>query len=176
MRDHPAVIRYARSFSRHPELEHDDLMQVGRLAIWRAERAIGTGQYDPRISSWDTYATNCVYKAMCRELAERRRERALQVVSLGEEASIDELADGHGLPPDGRLFLHDLLRELPDDARAVVELVIGDEAGDLVDAALSGARGATARLRSYVRRSLGLRRGDRAAAAFGAIAAALGGD
>lgn len=169
--DHPAVLRYARSFSRTSDLEYDELMQVGRIAIWRAELAAERGTYDPHISSFATYSTNCVRLAMCKELAAHRR--GPQTADLGEEVTVEDLADDRSPSPDGRLVLAQLVRDLPDDARAVVELVLGDVPGEVLDAVLSGARGASQRLRSYIRRTLGMRRGDRAETTFGAIARAL---
>lgn len=174
--DHPSVLRYARSFARHPELEYEDLLQVGRLAIWRAELAVGRGLYDARRASWDTYATNCVRLAMCKELS-RARRHLVSTVALDEDATIDDLADAASPPPDDRAVLLSLLRALPEDARAVASLLLGDEPGAVLDGALAGARGAADALRSYLRRALGLRRGDRADAAFDALRRALeGGD
>ena len=172
MSDHPAVLRYANSFSRSGELEYDELLQVGRMAVWRAELAVERGLYDPHVASWDTYATNCVRLAMCKELANTRK-RHIPMMGLGDEATIEDFADDSPAP-DARLNFAALIQELPEDARAVVELLLGDAPGELLDAVLAGARGARGRLLSYVRRTLGLRRGDRAAAAFEAIAAALG--
>jgi DNA-directed RNA polymerase specialized sigma24 family protein len=177
MKDHPAVIKYARSFAATSGAELDDMLQVARIALQKAERAVETGKYDPRKASFNTYATWAVYRGMCSAVA--RRERTIPegwdpTVRTGREdngraSTADEMADEVTPAPDRRLLLAELIRELPSDARAVVDLVLGDTAGDLVDLALDGHPGAIDRLRSHIRRALGLRRGDRAEAAFGAI-------
>jgi DNA-directed RNA polymerase specialized sigma24 family protein len=180
-RDHPSVLRYANSFARTTNLELDDLLQVGRMAHARAETAIDTGQYDPRKSSFNTFTTRVVYRELCSELEWSRRHSGPPTVSLdaedeeedGPRRGVGELADETTPAPDRRLVLAELIRELPEDARAVVDLVLGDLPDGLVDAVLDGVRGAPQRLRSYVRRTLGLRRGDRAEAAFSAIAEML---
>jgi RNA polymerase sigma factor (sigma-70 family) len=169
--EHPAVLRYARSFSRSTGLEYEELLQVGRIAVWRAELAVERGNYDPHASSFATYATNCVRMAMCKELAAHRHR--VSTADLGEEATVEDLVDDYSVSPDGRLVIAQLVRDLPDDARAVVELVLGDVPGEVLDAVLAGARGASQRLRSYIRRTLGMRRGDRAETTFGSIARAL---
>lgn len=165
MKDHPAVLRYARSFARTTGIDLDDLLQEARIAYFRAEAAIESGKYDARISSFDTYATNAVYHHMCKVHAARRRE----VDASGEEPDADVLADTSTPLPDRQLIFAELVRELPEDARAVVDLVLGDLPAEIIDPVLSGVKGASRRLREYIRLKLGLRRGDRAAAAFDAI-------
>jgi hypothetical protein len=165
MKDHPAVLKYAHEFARTSGVELDDLLQEARIAQWKAQAA---GSYDPHLASLDTFVTTGVYRAMCSAVPRLRRgtppSSEYQV-----ELSID-LSDQSGPPPDRSLLLAELIRELPVDARAVVELVLDKgDAGILVDQVLANAKGARDRLRSYVRRVLGLRRGDRAEAAFSAV-------
>lgn len=172
MRDHPSVLRYAASFHRTTGLDLDDLLQEARVAHLRAVRAEENGKYDPHISSFDTYATNAVYHHMCRVHGANRRGAEVlgEDLSGEEDASFEEtLVDDRTPAPDRRLLLAELVRELPDDARAVVDLVLGDLPAEVIDPVLAGVRGASKKLREYVRLALGLRRGDRAAAAFDAI-------
>jgi DNA-directed RNA polymerase specialized sigma24 family protein len=163
MKDHPAVLKYANSFARTTGMDLNDALGEARVAYSRALRAIDTGQYDPHLASFDTYVTHAVYRGMCSAAA--RSRRAVQTI----EGIDDELPD-EAPSPNRRLLLAELIRELPDDARAVVDLVLGDGIPDaLVDRVLAGSRGAIDKLRSHIRRALGLRRGDRAEAAFAAI-------
>jgi DNA-directed RNA polymerase specialized sigma24 family protein len=168
MTDHPAILKYAAVFARTTGMDYKDVLQEARIAYHKAERAIATGQYDPRKSSFDTFATNCVYHSMCNLYAKHKRHPPVM-------DELDETIMDHTTPPPDRgLLLAQLIRDLPDDARAIVNLVLSDAASDLVDRVLSGADGAVRRLKRYIRRELGLRRGDRAEAAFTAISKMLG--
>jgi DNA-directed RNA polymerase specialized sigma24 family protein len=189
MKDHPAVLKYARAFAEANSIDPDDMLQEARIAVWRAECAVESGQYDPRKASFNTYATTAVYRRMCSVLDNHKRILAnggdnlnggrdtFQLLNYHRKWTdserdineIEEIPDQLSPGPDRALILAELIRELPDDARAVVDLVLGDLPGDLVDQVLDGVRGASVRLRSHIRRALRLRRGDRAAAAFSAI-------
>jgi hypothetical protein len=182
MRDHPSIIRYARSFARTTGMDLDDLLQEARVGYLRAVRADEAGQYDPRIASFDTYATNAVFRHMCKVHGRCRRgegellgEDLARSWSEEGDATFEEtIADESTPAPDRYLILSELVRELPDDARAVVDLVLGDLPAEVIDPVLAGVKGASRRLREYVRAALGLRRGDRAEAAFDAIGEMLG--
>jgi hypothetical protein len=181
MKDHPAVLKYAHAFASINGMELDDALQDARLAHAKALRAIDTGDYDPRKASFNTYATTAVYHGMCSALSRSKRKipEGYDPRHLGcdhggwTEDESDVVPDESTPSPDRRLMLAELIRELPDDARAVVDLVLDDSAGELVDLVLDGANGAQDKLRKYIRQVLGLRRGDRASAAFSAIAEML---
>ena len=185
MKDHPAVLKFANSFASTTDVEFDDLLQEARIAYLRARRAADAARdmgyprggpgYDPAKASFDTYATHSVYRGLCSALGRDRRQRPSDVayVRVDDEDELHQLADAHTPLPDRRLLLAELIRGLPEDARAVVALVLGD-IGGLETARLrrrlmvSGgdltARGA----RAYIRQALGLSR-DRADAAFVAV-------
>lgn len=156
MKDHPAVRKYGHSFARSTGMETEDALQEARLAFVRAERAVDDGRYDPRLASFNTFATHCVYRAMCSE-ASRRRGRN----DPTEELS-DEIPDGVTPSPDRRLVLAELVRELPADARACVELVLGSVEVE------ASARA----VRQYARRVLGMSK-SRVDASFSAVAEML---
>jgi DNA-directed RNA polymerase specialized sigma24 family protein len=195
MKDHPAVLKYANSFAGSTDMELDDLLQEGRLAHLRARRAADAARdmgyprggpgYDPAKASFDTYATHSVYRGLCSALGRDRRQKPDDVsyVSIDEQNEDSESSKYHQFedtrtpPPDRRLLLIELIRELPDDARAVVLLVLGD-VGGLESQHLrrrsppTGSGLTTHKARSYIRQTLGLSR-DRAEAAFSAVAAML---
>jgi DNA-directed RNA polymerase specialized sigma24 family protein len=142
MEDHPAVRKYAHSFAAITGLELDDLLQEARIACWNAEvGAIGSIKYDPRKASINTFITWCVYRHLC-GIAERHK-RTYQISNELNEA----IPDQHTPLPDKNLLLAELIRELPDDARIAVNLVLGD-----VDAIVGLT---TRKARGYIRQTLG---------------------
>lgn len=140
MKDHPAVTKYARSFARNSGMEEEDLLQEARMAWWYA---ITWEKYDPHKASMNTFITGCTHRHLC-TITERHKRRALPVQEL-----TDWLPDRHTPKPDRQLLLAELIRELPSDARTLVNLVFSDpQAMELI----------TSKARTYFCEKLGLPR------------------
>ena len=106
------VGRFALSTGIDPE----DLAQEARIA---AARAVAT--YDPAHASLRTYASRCVYRRLLTVATrERRRYPAVDDEPLDEE---EPSADAS--PEDAAVF-REMLRELPEDAALVCDLILGD--------------------------------------------------
>jgi DNA-directed RNA polymerase specialized sigma subunit len=58
------IYRVLRTFRRRfPWLAsrcHDELVQVGRIALWKCAQKVETGEYDPSKAAWSTYATRAI--------------------------------------------------------------------------------------------------------------------
>jgi RNA polymerase sigma factor (sigma-70 family) len=178
MKDHPAVLRYAHAFAATTDVELDDLLQEGRMAVDHAKRKADAEQYDAARSSFDTYATHAVYRGMCSALRKHRRQHRLDIVASLDDADAPQFEDAATPSPDRRLLLAELIRELPEDARAVIALVLDDVPGLGTErirrrSAPPGSATSGRDVRSYIRRTLGLSHA-RANAAFAAVSAMLG--
>lgn len=123
--------RIAASFAATTGLERDDLLQEALLAAWRSEE-----HYDPELAAWSTYSTHVVTRRLC-SVAERHRRHHPdhRHDELGEH-----LASPESSPEDRMVFLG-LIRQLPEDARAVVSLALSD-AQDLLGLTPRGVRAA----------------------------------
>lgn len=154
MKDHPAVLKYAYSFSTTSGMDLDDLLQEARIARWNAEQGVlGNVEYDPRKSSFNTFATYCVYRHLC-GITDRHK----RVHPITHE--LDEGMPDRSMPaPDRNLLLTELIRDLPEDARVMVDLVLNDVAA--MDLTAHKAR-------AYFRKRLGLSQG-RVNVAFSAV-------
>lgn len=67
-------------------LGDEDLVQVGRIALWRSAK-----RYDPDKGKFSTYAYKGIYHAMLKELSKRKSEVSLNTPILGDDG--DELQD-----------------------------------------------------------------------------------
>jgi DNA-directed RNA polymerase specialized sigma24 family protein len=187
MKDHPAVLKFAHKFAATTDVELDDLLQEGRLAVHRARRAAdrarelnyprGNGGYDPHVSAFDTYTTHAVYRGMCSALRKHRRQNRLDIVASLDDTDAPQFEDAATPSPDRRLLLAELIRELPEDARAVIALVLDDVPGLGTERlrrrrAPPGSETSDRGVKSYIRRTLGLSHA-RANAAFAAVSAML---
>lgn len=132
------VVRYhSHRFAASTGIDQEDLAQEARLA---AHRAIG--RYDPHLSSVRTYVSRCVYNHLCS--ISRSQKRRIQTVQFPESPEGDvafEPADPGPSPEDSSIFC-DLIRQLPEDARTVVQLVLSDvssivDVDDVRDAVVS---------------------------------------
>lgn len=161
---HDDVAQYhARRFAAGGGIEYDDLLQEARLAMWRAG-----SRYDPGLASARTYGSTCARRHLCTVVA-RHGRRALPTVSLFDREGDDDLIDrlaADGPAPDAHAVLMDVIRQMPEDARTVVGLVLGDAA------AVAGV--ARAEARAVIGEALGWP-ADRLARAYAAIGAALRG-
>lgn len=75
-------------------LGDDDLVQVGRIALWRSAK-----RYDPDKGKLSTYAYKAIYHQMLKELSKRKTEVSLNIPVIGEEDCelqdlIPDLKDG----------------------------------------------------------------------------------
>jgi len=61
-------------------LGDDDLVQMGRIALWRCPQ-----RYDPDKGKFSTYAYKAIYHAMLKELSKRKSEVSLNTPVVGEE-------------------------------------------------------------------------------------------
>lgn len=111
------IIRYhASSFARSTGIEEEDLTQEARLAAYLAA---SDGRYDPCKASLATYASTRVYRHLCQ--VNRKEARHPRVTcELDEDMPLDAPS-----PEDVTLFW-ELIRQLPEDARTVVDLVLGN--------------------------------------------------
>lgn len=152
--------KLANSFARTTGLDREDLLQEARIAYWWADAC---GGYDPHKAAFSTFATHCVYRRLC-DLASASKRAPVIEGSRDDEREAD-FADPAPSPEDAAVFA-DLLRSLPDDARMVVSMVLGDAQ------ALAGMtrRGARAAVRTALPSDWTPRQADRA---FRAVSRAL---
>jgi len=129
--------KLAHKASRSTGLELDDLLQEARLAYWKAKHH---GSYDPHKSAWSTYSYISVSRHLWGVTDSHRRK-----YPDCEELS-DEVPCGDPSPEDRAIFM-EMLRQLPDDARTVVDLVFSG-APELSSAT-------PARIRQVLRSALG---------------------
>lgn len=61
-------------------LGDDDLVQVGRIALWRCAK-----RYDPDKGKFSTYAYKAIYHHMLKELSKRRNDISLNIPMVGDE-------------------------------------------------------------------------------------------
>jgi len=115
---HPevAAIVAARFYraNRHMGAEYEDLEQIAAQAVWRAE-----GRYDPHASSLATFSTVCATRDLLSHV-DRRVRRQLVTEELGEH-EVDP-----GPSPEYAAIFGEMVRQLPEDARTVVRLVMED--------------------------------------------------
>ena len=109
---------HARKFSVNSAMDHDDLLQEALLAVWLAE--VG-GTYDPEKASLRTYSSTCCFRGLCTVVERHKRKNPTT-------DELDETLPGHGPSPEDRALFMELIRELPNDARLVVEAVLSDAA------------------------------------------------
>lgn len=107
---------HARKFSVNSAMEQDDLLQEALLAVWQAETG---GTYDPEKASLRTYSSTCAFRHLC-TVTERHKRRHPTMDELDEAQPSDDPT-----PEDAALFM-ELIRELPGDARIVVETILSD--------------------------------------------------
>jgi DNA-directed RNA polymerase specialized sigma24 family protein len=107
---------HAHKFSVNTTMDPDDLLQEALMAVWYAESG---GSYDPEKASLRTYSSTCAFRHLC-TVVEQHKRRYPAMDELDEAMPSDEPT-----PEDAALFL-ELIRELPSDARIVVETVLSD--------------------------------------------------
>ena len=61
-------------------LEDDDLIQVGRIVLWKCAK-----RYDPDKGRFSTYAYRAIYHAMLNELSKRKSDVSLNATVPGED-------------------------------------------------------------------------------------------
>ena len=111
---------------RNPDIEFEVLHQEALEAVWRAQDG---DHYDPTKAGFATFATTCATRQLL-TLAQTHRRRCLPIESLDaiEAGVLDArgwLDDPQPGPEHSAIF-SELIRQLPDDARTVVQLVLGD--------------------------------------------------
>ena len=124
-------VKLAGSFARTTGMDFDDLLQEARIAYLRADGVAGGN--DPHKSAFITFATWAVYRSLC-SAADYDRRKAPPHEELFEWTAFD----GAPSPEDAAIF-RELLRQLPEDARTMVDLVLSD-AGEFLGLSPSGAR------------------------------------
>ena len=112
---------------RNPDIEYEVLEQEALQAVWRAQDG---DRYDPSKAGFATFATVCATRQLL-TLAQSHRRRCLPTESLDAvEAGMPDargwLADERQPDPEHLAMFAELIRQLPDDARTVVQLVLGD--------------------------------------------------
>lgn len=131
-------------------IEREVLEQEAMTAVWRAESRTGPGAYDPHLSSLRTFSTVCARRDLL-TLAERHARTAISTVPLyahadGRESTnlmlAETIADDAPDPEQAAIF-GEMLRQLPEDARTVVRLILED-AEAFVGASPRRARGLVA--------------------------------
>jgi RNA polymerase sigma factor (sigma-70 family) len=128
----PVVYRAARQFAGTPKhlLDHDDLVQVGMLAVVKA-----ADRWDPDLAPWRSFAYRAAFHAMqdaCREVAfekraDQRLGRRARMLSLDapmphtDQLALEELLGVEDDPHDP--FAHEamtvMLDEMPTRMRDV---------------------------------------------------------
>lgn len=112
---------------RNPDIEFEVLHQEALEAVWRAQDG---DRYDPRKAGFATFATTCATRQLL-TLAQTHRRRCLPTESLDavEAGMLDVrgwLADDRQPGPEHSAIFAELIRQLPDDAKIVVQLVLDD--------------------------------------------------
>jgi DNA-directed RNA polymerase specialized sigma24 family protein len=136
----------AHRFARITGMDVDDLMQESRLA---ALAAVGrtAEHYDPRKASMFTYLSAAISWRLT-DVA-RKAGRRVPTVSIDTAGGDDEEGGARGIEvadpgpsPEDLAIFRDLLRQMPDDALAVVRLVLDDASSiaNLVDVRRAVAR------------------------------------
>lgn len=64
----------------HEHIGDEDLIQVGRIALWRCAK-----RYDPDRGKFSTYAYKAIYHAMLKELSKRKGETSLNAPVADED-------------------------------------------------------------------------------------------
>lgn len=113
-----AAIVAAKFHRRNTHIQIEDLEQEALRALWRAESC---GRYDPHLSSLATFSTTVATRSLLTYVGRQGR-----VGPITEELS-DDLADDRPDPEHAAIF-GEMIRQLPEDARTVVRLVLGDSA------------------------------------------------
>ena len=126
--DDRLAVKFAGSFAVTTGIEFEDLLQEARIAYHVAE-----GRYDPRKSAFVTFATHCVYRSLC-SVADREKQKAPEHEELHEWTAFD------GAPsPEDQAIFREMLHQLPEDARTMVDLVLSD-AREFLGVSPAGAR------------------------------------
>lgn len=116
------VSYHAHRFADTTGIDVEDLMQEGRIAANRAIERRNTS-YDPSKASMKTYANRAIHNRMC-DLAKRASKRVSTVpLKSNDDGEVLEPADDGPTPERVSIFV-DLVRQLPEDARTVVALVL----------------------------------------------------
>lgn len=108
----------AASFAATTGIDRDDLLQEASLAYWRARSG---GAYDPHFAAFNTFATHCVYRHLCSVARTGRRYPQHEELQPN-----DNRLSTNDPSPEDRLIFAEMLRDLPEDARTVVSLILGD--------------------------------------------------
>jgi DNA-directed RNA polymerase specialized sigma24 family protein len=111
--------KYARSFSQSNNIEYDDLLQEAELACWNAEY---DGSYDPRKAALTSYQTTCVFRHLCSVTDSIKRKRL-----PGYQVEMSDLLPDKSPNPEDTAVFYELVRQLPDDARVVTDLVFSND-------------------------------------------------
>lgn len=112
---------------RNPDIEYEVLHQEALAAVWRAQDG---DRYDPCKAGFATFATTCATRQLL-TLVQTHRRRCLPMESLDAvEAGMLEsrgwIVDDRQPSPEHSAIFAELIRQLPDDARTVAQLVLGD--------------------------------------------------
>ncbi len=148
---------YAYTFYGTTGIEHEELLQEAYLAAWLAAT---DGSYEPEASSLKTYASRCVFNKLCTVSTQARRKHPTT------DELDPQMAGAQPSPEDVACF-RELLRQLPDDAKLVVRMILED-AGAVAGLAPTKVKLALAEALNWPRARL--------REAFTAISKALAGD
>lgn len=128
--DLEAVAQYhAITFHKSTGVEYDELLQEARCAAWLAASG---GVYDPHKAALKTYASHYVFNKLFTLVGKHQRKHPNTV-------EIDEYVVADEPTPEDVVYFHELLRQLPEDARTVVSMVLED-AGSVANLAPTKAR------------------------------------
>lgn len=121
-----AMVAY-KFHKRNPDIEFEVLEQEALEAVWRAQDG---DRYDPCKAGFATFATTCATRQLL-TLAQTHRRRYLPTDSLDavETGMLDArgwLIDDRQPSPEHSAIFAELIRQLPDDAKTVVQLILGD--------------------------------------------------
>ena len=115
---------YASRLAATTGIDYDDLLQEARIAEWKAIQS-----YNPDHSSLKTYMSRCLYNRLLTVVKCHGRKSVPYgtAVALDSDESAFELIDNSPSQEDVSIFA-DLLRQLPEDAKILVHLVLSDVA------------------------------------------------
>lgn len=90
VRKYEALIHSVISKKLPAYLGDEDLVQVGRIALWRCAK-----RYDPDKGKFSTYAYKAIYHSMLKELSKRKSEVSLNTPIVGDDEAEfqDTIAD-----------------------------------------------------------------------------------
>lgn len=108
--------KLAHSFHQTTGMELEELQQEALMAYAVADV---DPSYDDHKAAWTTFAQWCIMRHLCTAVEKHKRK-------FPQNAELHDIHSDPSPNPEDRMIFLDLVSKLPDDAKAVIDIVFSD--------------------------------------------------